>query len=387
MKRKVYLVCSIIVFLFSIKPMFFTLNYFLANYHYKLRGDERNSLKYILKAIHINPKSYKSIGIGNIIENFIITAITYSNKNLFKLLTVPERKYIEERYRDNFYLQNLFDNLNNNKQWHHLDKIAYYFLGEKKYNNLTISILEKLGFRFEDKFLRNFYSFLLWQGNDELAFYLNKKYNMSEYQYARPSGFLEYKMSLFKLNKLIQMKFRNNKIGIGSNLLESEKYDDVKLNFQNWNFNIMSDRDPFGDGSFFLGYDFIQNRKIARLFNLYISNNKKAPCRGGIWIREPIKLKKSYYIFSFDYFNGTGYEKMGVWLTKGIEETNLKPLFAEWRKFIFIFDNRREGYSDVRPLIRMFGTGSCWIDNVYLGELRVNEAKVEGLPYFFEINL
>jgi len=388
-KKEIIITLFIIVFLFlSIKPFLFTINYFIGNYHIKVKGE--SSEKYVLRGIKYNPGAYKYFGTGVRTGNLIKAAVLYEDISIYNTLDKDTKKKIELKYKDNFYFQNVLNNLDKKREWQHLDEVSYFFLREKKYNRLTISILDKLNPEFDKEFLNNILDFLKWQDNIELFNYIKKKHKLNDYEYIKPENAIKYKDSILKVKDILFKELNIEKEWIGNNLIESPDFENQKDYNKYWFFSNMINRKKYGEASFYVDLDKINNRNVAKILNLFIYNSKvKHPASGGLWYKPEYKinLKQGFYIFSFDYWTKTGKEKQGFWLSRGIRSPRLPYTKQKWKKVIYILNNKNGKIESVRPLIRMFGKGSFWIDNVFLGKLELKKMDFEGRFYFKVINL
>ena len=145
----------------------------------------------------------------------------------------------------------------------------------------------------------------------------------------------------------------------------------------------MSNTEPFGKGAFYVNLNKISSNNVVKVINLFINNkNAKAPARGGIWYKKMISVNKGFYLFSFDYWTKTGEEKPRLWLWKGITIPWLPCTGKRWKKVVYILNNVNGKIKKLKPLIRMFGKGSMYIDNVYLGKLDVKELGFKGQYWF-----
>jgi hypothetical protein len=378
----------IILLIFSIKPLLFTYNYFLSKYYLYVLEDSKKSEAYTLEAIRFNPKSYKYVGAGNKLDNLIKVAIHYENIGVYNELTNDKKKKTEEKYRDNFYFQNILNNLDKKREWQHLDEVSYFFLRDKKYNKLTISILDKLNPEFDKEFLNNILDFLKWQDNIELFNYIKKKHKLNNYEYIKPENAIKYKDSILKIKDILFKELSIKKELIGNNLIGAPDFEDEKKYKKYWSFANHSNGKPFGKGSFFVGIERVEKNRMIRDINLYIDNSLvKDPARGGIWYKEGITVYKGFYVLSFDYWTKTGKGKPGFWLQYGINIPWLPCFKQKWKKVVYILNNVNGEIKKLKPLIRMFGKGSMYTDNVYLGKLDVKVLDFKGRFYFKVIDL
>ena len=378
----------IILLIFSIKPLLFTYNYFLSKYYSYVLEDSKKSEVYTLEAIRFNPKSYKYVGAGSKLHNLIKAAILYENIEIYNALDKDTRKKMELKYKDNFYFQNILNNLDKKGKWQHLDEVSYFFLREKRYNRLTISILDKLNPEFDKEFLNNILDFLKWQDNIELFKYIKEKHKIKYYEYIKPKNAIKYKDSILKVKDILFKELNIKKELTGDNLIGAPDFEDEKNYLKDWYFSDMSNETPYGEGSFFLGLETIKKNSSLKVLNFFINNAKhKANARGGIWYKKGISVYKGFYVLSFDYWTKTGEEKPRLWLWKGITIPWLPSTEKRWKKIIYILNNVNGKIKKLKPLIRMFGKGSMYIDNVYLGKLDVKELNFKGQYWLNVVDL
>lgn len=308
----------IILLVFSIKPLLFTYNYFLSKYYLYVLEDSKKSEAYTLKAIRLNQKSYKYVGPGNKLDNLIKEAI-----------------------------------------------------------------LDKLNPEFDNEFLNNLLDFLYWQKNIKFFNYIKKKHKLNDYEYIKPENVIKYKDSILKVKDILFKELNIKRELIGDNLIQSPDFEDKKNYLKYWVFSNMSNTEPFGEGAFYVNLNKISSNNVVKVINLFINNkNAKAPARGGIWYKKLININKGYYVFTFDYWTKTGKEKPKFWLLNGITIPWLPCTEKRWKKIIYILNNVNGKIKKLKPLIRMFGKGSMYIDNVCLGKLDVKELNFKGQYWF-----
>jgi hypothetical protein len=404
-----FFVLLIFAFLISsIKPFLFTINNLIANYYIIAKKDLKCYRKYISRAIKSNSDSFKcfrTLLIKSIIKyedknifyisdkqkrevyELIKLILIYNDINIYRKIKKKEREKIEIKYRDNFYLQKFINNLEKKRNWEHLDEVSYFFLSNKKHNKLTISIFEKIKYQFSKTFLINLCDFLFWKKNYILGNYIKQKFKLNRYKYKKPNKTLSYKKSVLILKDFILKEFKIKKGFSNVNLIEPEVSGDINFLRKYWHYSNMSNIYPFGDGSFSVNTETISGYKLVKLFNSYLNNNRKSNARGGIWHKRSIKIDRRYYVFSFDYFSKTGHEKMRFWLSKYIKIFSFTKEKMRWKKMIFILDNRDGKIDLLKPLIRMYGTGSSWINNVFLGKLDVKKELFNRQYYLNSIYL
>ncbi len=177
-KNTFWLIIFFFLIVFSIKPFLFTYNYFIANYKVFVHGDISGASINRMRTINLNPESYRYFSGGNKAEIIIKAAIYYENAKIYNILSTKKKKKIGKKYKNNFYVQSFLNNLDKKRNWQHLDALSYFFLKDKRYNKLTISIFNRLQFSFDNKFLKKLCDFLLLNGNNELRNFVKKKYKL-----------------------------------------------------------------------------------------------------------------------------------------------------------------------------------------------------------------
>jgi hypothetical protein len=357
----------------SIKPFIYTYNYLLAKY-FIIIDKKENAEKYILRGINYNPSTYRLYKSS---EYLLKAACVFKNERLLNVLDDKSLIQIKEEYKDNFYFQNIYGNLDSNRNWYHLDNVSYSFLKDKKYNKLTQSILNKLETNFSEEFLGNLLEFLYWRGNTELAGYIITNYNIKNFEWIKPNNSIDYMISIRRLDSYMQKKYSTV---LEKKLIPSADFSTENSYSLNWDFSNHSNREPFGEGSFFVDLYKINQNFMVKIFNLFLNNNARSVARGGIWFKEKIELSDSYYVLSFDYWLKTGQEKPRFWLADGIRIPWLDKKNRRWIKVIYILNNSKRKVEFVQPLIRIFGLGSMYVDNVIFSKIQTGNIDFEE-PY------
>ncbi len=180
-KNKIFIiVILLLIILFSIKPFVFTYNYLIAKYHINISNNIDKYGKFVVNAVKYNNNSYVKFE-KHLIKSFIL----YDTENVYELIDEKFKKKIEIINQNNFYFQNYLNNINAKKNWQKLNKLSYFFLADKKYNNLTKSILNKLDNKFDKKFLFNLCDFLFSRNNTDMGDFIIKKYSLKSYFYKK----------------------------------------------------------------------------------------------------------------------------------------------------------------------------------------------------------
>lgn len=370
-KRKILnILIIIIVIIISIKPFIYTYNNLFANY-YIITDKEDNAEKYILRSINYNPSSYRVFKLS---DYLLQAACLYKKESLLNILDEEVLHEIKEKHKDNFYIQYLYGNLGLNRNWQHLDSLSYRFLGNKRYNKMTQSILEELEKDFSLEFVENLLDFLYWQGNIGLADYFIDNYNIKNFNWVKPNNHIDYISSIKKLNTFIKEEYN---LVIDKNLIPSADFSTKNEYYKNWDFSNHSNHKPYGKGSFFVDLDKINQNSMVKIFNLFLNNNGEFVSRGGMWFRERLELSEDYYIFSFDYWLKTGQEKPRFWLADDVRIPWLDEKSKKWIKVIYFLNNSKGEVGFINPLIRIYGLGSMYVDNVFFSKVKTGNENLK----------
>jgi hypothetical protein len=314
------------------------------------------------------------------LDNLVLKTAIY-NKNINCLnepgLEPADISRIKLTFKDNFYLHHLLNNLGKREgNWQNLEAVSLEILADHAMNSLTISILERLGPVFPPDFIENLVDFCTWKENIELRDYLVQTFALKPSEspvkrkknaLPRGSGFQE---SIHQLIGFLQREYKLKASDIEKNLVKCPAFDSIKKFDKHWYFSKMAGYEPFSDGSFTMGLDRMDTNNFLRMMGFFVHNQKgKSKARGGAWSRERISIQKGFYLFSFDYLTKTGKEAFSFFLWKGIPESYLPPSQGKWKKVIYILNNASNMYRFLRPLLRMWGTGTLLIDNVYLARI------------------
>lgn len=393
MKIKKYLkwALPVALLLLSIKPIIFTRNLILANYH--LRGNPRIAGKYMYDNLEYKPsvyRAFKSFG-RTMIDDLIVKKAIYAKhrggKNPFDLLEPKAFSPVRfaSVYKDNFYFRHFFPEPAAgpcNRQ--NLDIPALEVMADPAMNDLTLSLLAKAPAAWDEPFIDNLLAFCTWKNNIPLRDDLMRLYNrdiMDEPVVRRVPLGPGYDVSLERTATILTNNFGLAADGVGENRLKSPAFDDETSLGKNWYFSKMASREPFGAGSFVMGLHEDVTGSYLRIMGLYIEKTPgTSPPRGGARYRETPALQPGFYVFSFDYLTRTGQEKPSFFLWRGIVERRLPPTRGQWRKAVFVLNNVSGQHTVVKPLLRMWGTGSLLVDNVSFVRVTAGDFSIPG-PY------
>lgn len=376
MKLKKYLIyiLGIAVLMFSIKPLIFT-------YYVKMAGmyrydDVEKAAGYMYGAVRIKPSSYKifkQYSHPHLDHRIIKGAIIHKyrdNENIFQDIDSPalSRERFRIMYRDNFYLYYLFSSRGASRkrgQWENLDAVSLELLGNPGINPLTLEIFKNLDMTFSPGFADGLADYCQWQGNPEMSIHVRNTYGAAARTF-EPG--LEAPQSLQRVVGFLGGRFGVAAQDLDNNLIIDPGFDNAPLVKNNWRPSLMAGRPPFADGSFTMGRETLTKNPCLRVMGFYIQppSGEKIPVRGGAWYRFKIPVQKGVYLFSFDYQTVTGGERVSYYLWKRLGEHYIPETNGQWRTALYVLNNADGKHTIIKPLVRMWGTGTLRVDNVRL---------------------
>ncbi len=371
-------ILPVVVLLVSLKAILFTWDLIRSGYHYRI--DKQQAAVHMYACLLYKPSVYKAFleYNANELDNLLLKTAIY-NKNINCLddtgLEPVDISRIKFTFKDNFYLQHLLaESEKKEGNWQNLDAVSLELLADQTMNPLTISIIERISPAFTPGFIENLVDFCAWKENTESRDYLVQTFKLSESTAKRikksiPKG-PGYQDSIRQLFGILLKKYELKANDFEKNLVKCPAFDSNKKFEKNWYFSKMAGYEPFSDGSFTMGLDRTDTNNYLRIMGFFVHNRQgKSKARGGVWSRERKIIEKGFYLFSFDYLTITDREKPSFFLAKGIHENYLPPTSGKWKKVVFILNNAPGKYSLLKPLFRMWGTGTLLIDNIYLARI------------------
>jgi hypothetical protein len=259
---------------------------------------------------------------------------------------------LKQQAKNNLYLLYLFPRfINEVRQPENLDTLSLELLANPAANPLSRQVFDLHLTSLSRGFKENMADYCQWQGNPAMAEYWNKAVDAP----IRPGT-----AGPPDLERLLLTS------GFGS---------DKEIRTA-WRFANMANVKPFGDGSFTMGRDRIGDGHVLRLMGFFTDNRTaRTPARAGAWYAKPIPVTGRIYRFSFYYATRTGHEKPSFFLANNLPEQFLPHTKGQWIKVEFYIRNQDNRFKQLRPLVRMWGTGSMWVDDVELTELTGPPAK------------
>jgi len=372
--RRWQIIILAVVLVISIKPVLFTWNFTRANFY--LGKNQFKAGAYMVKALSYKSSVYRVFEkyAPAVVEKYLVKTAIYNNDR--KLLQAYPRLIpfaaIQAQFTDNFYLQNLLGHIHQKRDWQHLDEVSLHLLADPQMNDLSIAIFGKISASFDRKFVRNLADFVSWKGNHSLCDYLVSTYVIpSTFSGVDLVGVSEDE-SVSGLERVMRVKYRLRADRLGENLVQCPGFTDPGCTVKKWYFSGMFNGKVFSRGSFIMGTDKIGEGEgqnpVMRVMGFFSSHdaNKSRP-RAGVGCRKRIAVENGFYVFSFDYCTITGKERPSFFLSKGLEKP-IPSTRGQWKKVIFVLNNAFNQYEYLSPLIRMWGTGTLLVDNVFLSK-------------------
>lgn len=265
-----------------------------------------------------------------------------------------------------------------------LDDLSYFFLSDPAFNALSRRALDRgMGDMGKTAWF-NLMDFLSWQKNRDLVGYFLKTHEMGDYRVIRPAGERPYPRSLNRLKNDVSREWDVDIGGSGENRLVDGGFSDSN-SLKNWKILERSNYSPFGQAGFFVGMDEIDDNKMIRILNTFIHNQEGIyDARCGIQYVRNIAIDKGIYLFACDLWVKTGEEQIRFSPGRGIGAPGVKPSIRKWHKLIYLLNNKAGKYRELQPVIWMFGTGSLWVDNLFLAKCPGRDIDFSK-PYGFQL--
>jgi hypothetical protein len=368
----------------SIKPFLFTWNFIQAVFHL-----ERNPSKagpYLAGTLACKPAAYKIFNENSplAVERYLVKSAVYKKDR--SLLDNPpggmDISTVYLKFKDNFYLQDLLGNIGKERDWENLDEVSFALLTDREMNPATIEIIEKIGGSLDPGFIGNLVDFLSWKQNSQLCRYLASRY-LPEGRPFRSEGLKsrDVEESAARLEAVLDEKYKLKPDEMGDNLVRCPGFADYGQVKTYWYFSKMAGKTVFSRGSFFTGLDRSGINPVMRVMGFFVSTEPgKSKPRAGVRYRGRFPAENGFYVFSFDYCTATGKERPSFFLANGLPERPLPPTGQKWQKVIFVLNNSANTYNQLNPLVRMWGTGTLLVDNVFLAKVITPTFSVPG-PY------
>jgi len=306
---------------------------------------------------------------------------------------------IKEKFPENIFLKQLglYSEENIPKFSENFDPFFLHILKSSEFNTQSYDMIMNA---VQDKLLSNhgllnLIDFLNWQQNVSLSAkllqwgidegrlserqyrFLKRDLNLREDQKKHTGN--KIRIDHEEIKRKIEEIFQNDEmnIALGENLIIDENLEDRDFPEKYWTFSDMSDTQAFSPGSYYGGLDLIENDSLRIMGFFSEREKKKQPSRGSFLYKYRISLKRKFYLFYLDYKTLNDTELPSIWLSGIKKELPLESTENSWKKCIYLFDNAKLNINEMRPILRMWGVGSVWVDNISLFELNIEGRFVE----------
>lgn len=363
-----------VALLASLQPLRFAWHLGLAAYHRIDNPD--SSADHMHSAIRIHAPAYRYFKkyYGGAIDHRIAHDVIYSR---FRYRRSPaqsldgsimtEKRFLQN-YRENVYVHYLFSpdpEFARFGQWQNLDPVSLRLLADPEANPISEAILTQLQKSVQPQFPIILAGYLEWVNNDKLAARVRAIYHLPP-----PTPVPEFNETQSHHRLIAFLKSRGvfPQDQLEDNIITNGAFDDISAYRGQWNLSVMAGPPHFSDGSFIAGPEAgAKEGGWMRIFGFYTSAKPEtAAPRGGAWFRNPVCLSEGYFVFAFDYFTLTGAEKPSFFLSRGASENYLPSGAGLWRTAVLLINNSSQDAPFIKPLIRMWGTGCMFVDNVRL---------------------
>ena len=307
---------------------------------------------------------------------------------------------IIDKFSENIFVEHLglYGRINKDRVWDNFDPLFLKIIEDPDLNEWSQDILIESvrSDKIEEESLPSLVYYLNWKDNFDLSRAL--------LSWGSEEGILDDKMQHFLASDLSARQAKLTKRITGAGIVEEEiegrisgllgvnestvdleedlihdgGFAEMTSLLEFWTFSDMSDRDPFSRGSFYGGIDEFENKSVRIMGFFSEKTGKRSFSRAGFWYIRNIPLEKKVYLFYFKYKTLEGTESPSFWLSRELKkEPRLKPTNMDWRECFYLFDNEKMGLSSVRPLLRLWGLGSVWFDDVGLFEMAPEGISIE----------
>lgn len=305
------------------------------------------------------------------------------------LNTFPENLYLD-------YL-NFYSHRNQSYEWQNFDSLFLELVKSPKMNSLSSTILTIAlnESKISPPTLFNLIHYLNWKNNLELSTKLlnisHKENLLSPVQ----RDFLSQDILARKFSKDPKEKSKTpgkqitevlrcfydtpqGEIQMGQNLLHDGHFNQQNSLAQFWLFSDWANDELFSKGSYIGELDLEENQSMRIMGFFSESTHEKSPSRGGYQYNKHIKLKHNCYLIYFKYKTQTDNESPSIWLSYTLKtEFRFDPTGQKWKEAFLIIDNKQINSSEIKPLFRMWGTGTVWFDDLFISEIEIPSDRIE----------
>lgn len=344
----------------------------------------------------------KFLGNEHFLASFGAALIVDRQSHLFESRYAALLPHVLKIFPENIFFDHLgiYEERDSLSDWDNFDALSLKLLREPRSNYFVFPVLTQLIIDKEipDLSLYDLIYYLSWMENFTLAEDLlswgceEKKIGEDVYeelkkdlkQRKKERGADEVVIQELSYPSIVSLGDNDLKIVLGRNLLAGGSFNLKNSLKQFWTFSDMSDREPFSKGSFFGDIDYLESSCLRVMCFFEKMVDGKGPARGGFWYNNRIFLQQRPYVFCFRYKTLHESENPSFWLSYGLKEPRTGPASSAWKKVYFVFNNSHFKLEFVKPLLRMWGTGSVWFDDIGLYEIEMEGPVVEEDALFIQ---
>jgi len=168
---------------------------------------------------------------------------------------------------------------------------------------------------------------------------------------------------------------------LGPNLIENAGFEQGETSPLGWGWSLMAGSDVWNEAAFFGGVDSFEvyegerSSRVEGFWTETVADREGA--RAGYWAKE-VELGPntlwvlSFYYRTWDLSDGDA----SVWVSYDPEvifagDHGLPATDGAWRKAVIVGWNKKASAGVVKPLLRNWGVGNVWFDDVGLRQIRV----------------
>ncbi|MGE5340570.1 MAG: hypothetical protein ACM3SY_03730 [Candidatus Omnitrophota bacterium] len=351
--------------LLSLKPLLFTVDFIRASF--TIRTNPTAAGAAMGRLLAYKPSAYRLFNehfpLG--LENHLIKdAVYHHDRN--RLGNLPGLS----KFSDNFYLQHVLGNLNAPRIWQHLDDVSLDLLIDPRMNDTTMGILRHLAPKPDEAFFKNLADFTWWKGNERLTLAI-----MATFLDTASPRDVPFRTDALPSVPSPPSPF--TRFATSDNLIRCGDFENPRCVETEWFFSRMANAKAFGRGSFTMGMDHVKRpgsntpNTVIRLMGFYAGRDSgKSLPRAGARVTKRLPAENGFYVFRCDYYLHTGSEAPSIWLAAGLSEVRLPAEPGKWKRVVMIVNNTSNQYEYFQPLVRMWGTGTLLLDQVYFGKIK-----------------
>jgi len=165
------------------------------------------------------------------------------------------------------------------------------------------------------------------------------------------------------------------------NLIENPGFEQGETSPLGWDWSLMAAGDVWNEATFFGGVDALEvyeGKQSSRVEGFWTERAvDREGARAGYWAKEIELAPNSLWVLSFYYRTWNLSDgDASVWVSYDPQvifagDHGLPATYGAWRKAVIIGWNKKASTGVVKPLLRNWGVGSVWFDDVGLREIHI----------------